>query len=68
MVLDENIETFVIYIISINFSLILIYLIKKAKIAFLIIKKINILAKNWLLAMFFLKKETLMLLKIIIKN
>lgn len=63
MVLDENIEFFVIYITSFSLGLILIYLVTKAQIVFQFTIKVTILAKYFDFANIFIKKKTSILLK-----
>ena len=43
--LDKNVKVFIIYIISFNLSLMLIYIAQKTQIILLITKKIKILIK-----------------------
>lgn len=66
--MDENVKAFVIYITSLRIGLILIYLAKKAQIAFLIAEKLKILAKYLIFLDIFLEKKTLVLLELIKLN
>ena len=61
--LDENIETFIVYIIPLNLNLMLIYLAQKTQIALLVIKKIQILFEYLNFSNVFLKKKALILLE-----
>ena len=66
--LDENIEAFMIYIISLSFNLMQIYLAQKALIALLIVKEVKIQTKYLDFLDIILEKKTLILLKIIDLN
>lgn len=57
IILDKNIQIFLIYIISFKQSLKLIYLAKQTWIILLFIKKIKIFAKYFKFLIFFLKKN-----------
>lgn len=62
--LDKNIKALIVHLTSISLNLILIYLVKKAQIALLIIKKVIILEKYSYFAYVFLKNKILLLLEI----
>lgn len=64
--LDKNVKILIIHMIFL--IIIIIYPIKKAQIAFLLAKKIKILAKYLDFSNIFLKKNTLILLEIIKLN
>lgn len=57
MALDKNVETFVIYISSLNLGSILIDLGKKAQITLLLIKKVKISTKYSNFYIVFLEKK-----------
>ena len=62
MLLDKNIEVFVMYITFFSFSLILIHLAKKIKIALLLTEKVTISNKYLDFINIFLKKKVLVFL------
>lgn len=64
MKLDENIESFVIYMTFLSLSSILIHLTKKAQSALLLTKKVKIPTKYSDFSDIFLKKKSLVLPKI----
>lgn len=68
MVLNKDVEAFVIYVIFITLRFILIYLDRKAQIALLFVKKVKILAKYLYLFDVFLEKKFLVLPKLIKLN
>lgn len=59
--LNENIEFFIVYMIFLNSSLILIYLLKEAQIGLLITNKVNISKKYSDFSNLFLEGKTLVL-------
>lgn len=61
---DKNIEAFVMHVTSLNLCLILIYLARKAQIAFLLTRKVSISNKYLDFNNAFLEKKFLVLLKI----
>ena len=61
MVLDKNVETFVIYIISFKLNLILIHLAQNAQIAFVVVKEIKIPTKYLHFLDVFFRKNALIL-------
>ena len=63
-VLDENIEDFVIHIISFNLNLMPIHLSQEAQIVLLVINKVQILFKYLDFSDIFSKKRALVLLEI----
>ena len=64
-VLEKNVETFVIYVKSLKFNLILIYLAKKVQIALLLIKQIEFIIEYLNFSNVFLEEQCLILLAII---
>ena len=63
--MDENVEVFIMYIISLSLNSILIYLAQEAQIALLIVKKVKMATKYLDFLDIFLKKKFLVLLAII---
>lgn len=68
IVLNNNIKVFVIYITSFNYSLQIIYLVKKTLIILLFAKKIKIFTKYFDFLNVFSETKTLILLKLIKLN
>lgn len=68
IILNNNIKVFVIYITSFNYSLQIIYLVKKILIILLFAKKIKIFTKYLDFLNVFSETKTLILLKLIKLN
>ena len=66
--LNENIKAFIIYVTSLSLNFMPIYLAQEAQIALLLTKKVKFLTKYLDFLDIFLKKKTLVLLKIIKLN
>lgn len=71
MVLNENVETFIMYVTSLNLSkkpTIIIHLVRKTSTVLLFAKEIKILAKYLNFSNIFLEKKALVLPKLIKLN
>lgn len=68
MVLNEHIETFVVYVTFLSLSFLLIHLLQEAQINLLFGKEVIILVKYLHFSNFFLKENALVLPKLTIFN